>query len=426
MKTPLPPRDFDFAVFGEHPAALWAAGLAADCGFKVMVVPLGYAPERSLIPRFVCESLQFEPQSIQEIQVVTSFRRCLLPKTIDQFSQEHRFQFGKDLDPVMGPDPEVLRGLLTLARGEETAPTVSLSWQEAYQQYQKSVFLKPGYTTLQQQMLSILKKKGVKVFGADSHQNELTHVFIEKRKLVGVQLKGQNGVVTIDQGVLAAPYECFRPLLNIDGNPFEEGKPSELKILDSKLRSRPLGWKFEVQLEVSPEAIPLGISERMVISQVEAPVVDIRQTRPGHFRLQVVLPYQDQSFDRAYQRRLAQRLVRLQQSMIPDLPYNLRSSVPDIRDPEAAERDELPRLYPFESVDEIPLELRVYGHPGIGFKSPIEGLGIAQDESDPRFGEWGAYRAVQLLLSAWMKRSDKLEQPKRQPLVDKINQQLSQ
>jgi hypothetical protein len=412
MKKPLPPKDFDFAVFGEHPAALWGALMALESGFKVMVVPLGFDPERSLIPKAVAASAGLPAQKDDPaLQVLTSSHRFLVGPDLAALEKEHQFCFSKSIDPNLGPNAEILRGLVYLVRGDETAPTVSESWAVNASRLTQTRFLTPGTQDIHSLLLEKIKKKGGTVF----KDGEISQIFIEHKRLVGVQLRGQSSVISIDQGILAAPLVLLQPLLNVDGR-------NRLLKMSS---NPPLGWRFEIEIRASADSIPMGLGSRMVYAQKDSPIVDIRHlgalNQAGVFRLRILMPFHEQSLDRGHQRRMAQRLVRLMSDLIPDFSYNVKQVIPEIRDPEQTELQELPKIYPFQTLEEIPLHLRVHGHPGLGFKTPVQGLSLVNDESDPRLGEWGAYQAIQSVFKAWLKKAEPLEQAKRQPLVDRVS-----
>jgi hypothetical protein len=410
--------EFDFLFVGEHPAALWGASLALEAGFKVMLIKLGGIPSKSFLPRFAAaqlglDSKQSSTPSDDPIQILTPDRRFRVGPGLEDWNREHLFCFGRPLDPVMGPRADIMRGLAYLYRGEESAPSVMRSWSEVAHRVSETQFLLRSTADHQVEWLERLSKKGAKVVAAD----QVAQIFVEKKRLVGVQLLGHTQVHSVDQGVISAPLPLLTPYLNVDG------RQSLMK-----LQSRPLGWKFTIDVKISPDAIPTGIGTRMIYVEKDAPIVDIhhriQEQKPGVFSLKVVLPFDETSLSRVHQRKIAQRLVRLMSELIPDFSYNVQSVVPDIRDPEMTEKTELSALYPFQTLDEVPWGLRVYGHPGLGLRTPIEGLALASDESDPSQGDWGAYQAVQSAFQSWLKRADKLEQSHRQPLLDSVAQSV--
>ena len=133
----------------------------------------------------------------------------------------------------------------------------------------------------------------------------------------------------------------------------------------------------------------------MLYVQKDAPILEIHQTRPGDFTLSTQLPLGEESFDRSFQRRLCERMLRVCQEVFPDLEYNLQILVPELRDPERAEKQELPGLFPFQSGDEVPRDRLVYGASrGLGHSTPVGNLFLVGSESSPRRGLWGAFEAA--------------------------------
>lgn len=414
MAQPRVHSNYDFVIFGEHPAALWGGVLALEAGFKVLVAPFGATTAKTIIPKFAAEKLGVQVSRQEDpIQILTSDRRFRLGEDMESWSAEHEFCFNQPIDPVMGPRADVMRGFAYLYRGAETGPAVSQSWSEVANRVTQTVFLSDQQPELKKTCFNLITQKG----GTILPDASVEQIFVERKRFVGVQLHGKSHVITVEQGIFSAPLPYLQPLLNIDGR-------HEML----KLKSRPLGWHFEIQIQISPDAIPPGLTSRMIYVQKGAPIVDIRhltrEKAPGRFRLRVTLPFDESSLKRPEQRRIAQRLVRLMSELIPDFSYNVREVIPEIRDPERTEVEELPKLYPFETLDHIPLSRLIYGVPGIGWKTPVQGLGIASDEADPSLGEWGPYRAIQSIFHNWFKRAEKLEQPKRQPLLDSVAQSV--
>ncbi|MBS1958931.1 MAG: hypothetical protein JST80_05615 [Bdellovibrionales bacterium] len=405
---------YDFVFFGEHPAALWGTVCALDAGFQVLVVPFGATISKTVVPKFAAVTLGLEKsKQTDPIQILTPDRRFRIGETHEDWNAEHEFCFSRPIDGMMGPRADILRGFAYLYRGAETGPSVSQPWSEVAGRVSNTQFIANFGSDLKKKCFDLITKKGGTVLAEQS----LAQIFVERKKLIGVQLHAHSDVIPVDQGIFSAPIQLLQPLLNVDGRN---------EIL--KLKSRPLSWRFEIQVQVNEGALPPGLTTRMIYVQKDAPIVDIlhlvNEGKPGRFRLRVDLPFDDASLKRSEQRKIAQRLVRLMSELIPDFSYNVSQVVPEIRDPEHTERDELPKLYPFHTLEEIPLGLLTYGVPGVGWKTPIQGLSLAGDETEPALGEWGAYRSIQSIFQNWLKRAEKTEQPKRKPLVDLIAQSV--
>ena len=131
----------------------------------------------------------------------------------------------------------------------------------------------------------------------------------------------------------------------------------------------------------------------MIYIEEQAPVLEIFQERPGHFRLSTALPMRDSTLERGEQRRLAGRMLKVCESLIPDLEYNIKKIIPDLRDPERTEWTDLPALYPFLELKKIPSQILTFGSgtqpPPL---SPLAGVWITHEEVSPKDGTWGSFR----------------------------------
>ncbi|MBU6155233.1 MAG: hypothetical protein KGP28_13100, partial [Bdellovibrionales bacterium] len=169
--------------------------------------------------------------------------------------------------------------------------------------------------------------------------------------------------------------------------------------------SEPIGWNFEMSFECAPSSLPSGLSGRMLYVEAGAPVLEILNRTPGHFQLRTPLPITEEAFSRSFQRRLCERMIKVCEKIIPDLEYNLRRVVPDLRDPEKTESVDLPRLFPFEDLHRIPPGRLFYSaNRSLGHLSPVQNLFIVSDESNPRFGLRGAFQAARMVFESLNKR----------------------
>ena len=249
---------------------------------------------------------------------------------------------------------------------------------------QGSVFdLKPKATSLPHFLF-----RKIEALGGHIDFRACQSVFIDKKVLVGIQLVGNPTMVSISQAIIATSINKVQACL------------SEPLLI----QSQPVGWNFEIRIQVSPEAVPIGATSKMIYTDDDAAIVEIIQIDAGDYILRTMMPMKDFTLDREYQRKIAQRLVKLFSNYVPDLEYNLRSVFPDIRDPERAETRDLVDRYPFTHLASIPHSILSYAIPGLGHQSSVQGISFAYEESYPRFGHWGAYQAAFLSIQDWAKK----------------------
>ena len=385
---------YDFIVLGEHPAALWGAVGLLEQGLKVLVLPLGLVPERNFAPQFALSALKLDPayypdRNADPIQILTPQRRFRLFADSQRLSDEHLFVFGKSLDEHVLPSSEVSRGLAFLYRGSETGPLLSEDWKTVFRKVNEVIYFsrEPGW--LKRQFLQRIQSLGGHVLSDRS----LQRIFVEKRAFVGVQVEGSSAMTLGAQVLLGTNWNHAQTF-------FSE---------DILMRSVPMGWSFEIQVHLQEDSLPVGMSSYMLFVQDEAPIVEIQHVKKGEFILRTTLPYQERYLDRTEQRKIAQRLFKVLGNFIPDLEYNLKKMDPNLRDPDQAEQVDLPTLYPFRTLEDIPVTRLRYGTPGLGAQSPIQGMWMAYEEAFPRWGEWGAYQAVFQAIQAWSKQTQRPE-----------------
>jgi hypothetical protein len=370
--------EYDFVVLGEHPAGLWAALRLLQLERKVLVLPFGRDSGLNVLPKVVLRDFGWEGAEwlaapADPIQILTPERRFRVGGTAAEVDAEYEFQFGTL--PGESPSPEILRGLAYLARGSETGPVFSADWKLWVQRAIDAVYVEkePGF--LIRNMLRHLASLGAHV----AKTGQLKQVFVDKKALVGVQLEGTSRMISTRSGLICSHYDFVKSHLN-------ETLPA---------LSEPIGWNLEMKFECAPSSRPSGLSRRMVYVETGAPVLEIIQPSPGYFNLRTPLPLSGFTMSRGYQRRLCERMIKVCERIIPDLEYNLRRVVPDLRDPEKTESVDLPMLYPFESVTEVPAgRLFFSASKSLGCLSPVQNLYIASEESYPRVGFRGAYQAA--------------------------------
>ena len=395
-------QQYDFIILGEHLAALWGACHLLEKELKVLVIPFNVTPEKNFAPDFALTPLElpasaFASRDEDPIQIITPQKRFRLFSDPQKLSDEYLFVFGKKLEDLTSPESVFLRGLSFLHRGSETGPTVSEDWKTLLKNASSTLYFnqEPGW--LRDQFFKKIRQLGGHVMAGERVQR----IFIEKKTFTGVQLEGSSSMILGSQVLVGTHWDQVQNLCNET----------------TSVRSAPIAWSFEIQVQVEKEAIPSGLTNCMIFVQDDAPIVEFFALEDGEFVLRTSLPYQEQFLERREQRKIAQRLFKLLGSLIPDLEYNLKRMSPNLRDPEKVESEDLPRIYPFQQLAEIPVSRLKYASPGLGAQSPIQNMWFAYEEAFPRLGEWGAYQAVSQAIQAWGKQAQK-------PDLAKINAPL--
>jgi hypothetical protein len=387
---------YDFVILGEHPAALWAALQLLRLEQRVLVLPLGGHSGANLLPRNIVEGLgwnaaDWPDRSLDPIQILTSGHRFRLGSTLEEVSEEYRFQFGRELTPGERIGVELNRGLLHLFRGYEgRGNIIPGDGPGGFEGAMNTLYQdgEPGQVV--RTLLKRLEAEGAHV----ARSGQLRRVFLDRKAFVGVQLSGTSRMTAGRHAIVGTHFDQVKPLLS------EE----------IALSSKPTGWWFESRFECSPSVIPVGLGTRMVFVEKDAPVLEILRETPGRFKLRVQLPMKDASLARDEQRRMAGRMLGVCQGLIPDLEYNLRQMTPDLRDPERAETVDLPRLFPFEDLSRIPLDRRIYDESaGLPVETPVTNLFLVGDESEPGKGIRGAFDAALKVFDAVAKKDQRPE-----------------
>lgn len=391
---PLSP-EYDFVVLGEHPAGLWAAKHLLGLGQKVLIIPMGAHSGVNVIPRAAASTFQipereFVSRELNPIQVIADGRRVKVMPTFVEFQEEIQFNYGKKLQSNEGPVPNLLRGLSYLVRGSETGPVFPDDWSFISSRLFDTVYFEKEKGWLVRTLLQDLRDLGASV----TQTKNLRQVFVDKKMVVGIQLSGTSKMIPVKAALINAQFDLINQFFN---------EPLAL-------HSSPISWNFEIQFECGLDFLPIGLTTRLIYVERDAPILDILHESPGKFRLKTTLPLNPESLDRGEQRRLAERMLKVAESLLPDLEYNIKKVVPDLRDPDRSMTVELPVLYPFQDLRRIPTELLNYASgSGFGFQTAHQNLYITQEEAYPRLGVWGGYQAAAQALEAYGKREQKLE-----------------
>jgi hypothetical protein len=371
---------YDYVILGEHPAGLWAARRLLTMEKKVLILPLGKDSGINALPKRVASDFGWTEQDwvdrgADSIQILTRDRRFKLGQSIQDFESEFKFQFGSPWSKDSTLPLDLVRGLAYLGRGAETGPVFSSEAGFWIKRAFDTLYFEKEYGHLTRRMIRHLLELGAHV----AKPRQLKQVFVDKNVLVGVQLLGNSRMISTKAGLVCAHYDYVKGYLS-------ETTPA---------LSQPLGWYFDVKFECSTSVIPAGLTNRMVYVEDGAPILEITQEGKGFFHLRTPLPLHEETLSRGFQRRLAERMLKVCEKLIPDLEYNLIRVSPDVTDPDKAESLDLPRLYPFEDLIRVPIEKLFYGGGnGLGFQSSFVNLYLANEESNPREGLWGAYHSV--------------------------------
>jgi len=221
---------------------------------------------------------------------------------------------------------------------------------------------------------------------------ECKRIFVDRGRLTGVQVANRAKVVAAGGAIIGCGLSQLSSLVSSGGR-------SHWKKL--KASPTPLGWRFTVSFLVRKEAIPPGVSSRMIWQEPEAPPIELELTDPdlavgGRAGQRVlfastILPFEAESLRPESLRMMAGRLYRQLNQIFPFLDSHLVAVYPEFREENAALR-ELDAVYGFGALSAVPENLRVHGLEGamgVGARSGVEGLFVASGESYPEHGSLG-------------------------------------
>ena len=383
---------YDFILFGDHPSGLWAAKHLLSLDKKVLLIPLNDQPVMNAIPRQILKEFEFSQEAFVDrnrdpIQILSTTHRFRLSGNEDRIASEVRFQFGTQ-DEASIP-PELRRGIAHLLGNPDPFETRNLSWSRLVRSALSIAFFDRQSQIWPQKMKRYLSDRGLHIARPD----QLKRVFVDRANFVGVQLDGNSKMIPAKAGIVSCHYDAMTKWMSEK----------------SALISAQSGFSFTIRIECDPRAIPRGVTGRMIFVEGGSPILEFFHESPGCFLLKTTLPLQVSSLDYGFQRRLCERMVKVAARLIPDLEYNLKRMVPDLRDVETAERTELPKLYPYSDLNQIPAHQLVFQNhqqPAYGFQSPIGNLYLANDEANPANGVYGAYQSMVQFFDFMSKKKD--------------------
>lgn len=243
--------------------------------------------------------------------------------------------------------------------------------------------------------------------GADVSMNTVCQqIFIQNGRFIGVLPLGHGNMIGGTGAILGAPLIRARKNMTFSGG----GR------LFRRLKNpaTPVGWKLSIALSIHVEALPPGISRRMLWQEAGAPPLEIEWVDPREYQqenpeqalffIRTVLPYSAMSLNFREQRTMAARALKKVGQLCPFLEFHLRSIFPefgpglnsDVHNEGGANstEKEFKAFYEFSSLEEIPSSLLCYGGKGLGSESGLEGLFLASKESYPDLGSLGPIRAA--------------------------------
>ncbi len=250
-----------------------------------------------------------------------------------------------------------------------------------------------------------------------SPQAQCKRVFIEDHRFLGVQIAGAGNMIAGEKGILGCSLSRIDPYLSQPGGSWV--LPGSRK---SRTRSHPVGWKFTLALSVHREAIPEKMQSHLFWQEKDSPYLEVEvvegvdygstQNENQTLFLRTILPFELETLDHLYQRRIAGRMFRQATEIMPFLEFHVTQVYPDFRSNSPAVRsllrspdevsdpnqdlieDELTRLYGFASLDAIPDSLLCYSGRGLGPRTAVDRLYLASDESYPFLGGLGGVIAA--------------------------------
>lgn len=245
---------------------------------------------------------------------------------------------------------------------------------------------------------------GVKVYDS----KEAFTLKIESGHLKGFTVAGRKSPIHTSFGIIGCPLKHLKV-------------PSSSYLTLSRLRTRPpripVGWRFTIALQVPLVAIPKKMEARSVWQEKDAPPLEIEIADPATYSqvmgqkeeasarqpnqrwifLRTPLAFHKESLDKAFQQRIARRMIKKASELLPFLNEHLLSVYPELpphsgQAVPSSDRD-WEAVYPYTSLEMIPDNLLVLGGgrrgEGIGITSTVKGLFVASQESYPSLGSLG-------------------------------------
>lgn len=492
---------YDWAVIGEHPAALWTGLVMAKSGHSVVFVPylplLNWAESErgqgldpnpnyvlgahalmgSMLPdaeqifrktvaqvltpearirwgaqteealRLVGREFSASDSLIEELskalqvgarftsRYFSSFDRAIQERTARSEAEDRRFLqnhhaqklFEQAFKKERARSERSVRSVLDrlLGRAVEGIPLSQRHWAEVFEGLgaalggEDPIENAPEWTLGRLSTLIGLSSEGRSIRGgigrlsqllkreAEAHgamvlpfMEEFPRFFVEEGRLVGFQIKGLGRMTSVGHAVLGGSLEHFRSMVIHTAEGMQALKKAPA----------PTHWRFTLALSVHREALPPGVTHRMLWKERGAPALEIETARGVEYGgtdederlvfLRTWLPYTQESLSSSHQRKLAARMFEQYKRIIPFSEYHVSRIYPDFRvEDDQSGEDEFSQVYGFVAPNLIPDNLKCYGGIGVGMSSGLSHLFVASHESYPRFGSFGPFVAALEALS---------------------------
>jgi len=288
---------------------------------------------------------------------------------------------------------------------------------------------KGGISAYRQFLIQLARKSGAQIV----EQAECRRIFVENGRFLGVQVSTHPNMITGVGGVLGCSLSEAREKMNLSGRRIFKGLKEALI---------PEGWRFTIGLTVHQEAIAPGMSSRMIWQENGAPPIEVEIANPSDYGLRepenkliflrTVLPFTPETLSASYQRLVATRMFRQLKDLVPFIEYHVSRIFPDFRESDwyagLLKEQTLSKnsalgdfsVYSFKSLEQIPYNLRCYAQEGVGSASGLEGLFVANYESNPKYGSLGPIMAA-IESIAWLAHRSGLAGPFVVPAVPRAS-----
>lgn len=305
-------------------------------------------------------------------------------RTASQLAREKRIT---DLE-------ELCRGLWYGVTGMDTEHLKLPELMQALSLAQTGGSYLGGLSAFREYLLTLARR-----LGAHAPEKEVCRrIFIEEGRFVGVQITHRGRVISAGGGVLGCSLTHAREKISASGKTWKR------KFKDSPAAD---GWKFTLALTVHAEAIPPGMSSRVIWKEPGAPVLEVEIAHPEAYGMadsqhrlvfvRTLMPFTQESLDMGYQRMIAARMFKQLTEIMPFVEYHVTRIYPDFRNDSL----EMSEVFGFASPHLIPDNIRCINGQGVGSRSGIDGLFVASGESFPELGSLGAVVAA-LEGTAWL------------------------
>lgn len=343
---------YDAVIAGPNLMGVWAALKMAEAGQRILL--LGSESNcKPFISSRNGQLIDFDHRLILQELAQEDGARSLSDAQFQIVTSKARNR----LDETSGLDADAIRGLNYLYRGHDARLLLASEIPTAQTLVQGLGLLPIGKFRLCDTWMKKAESLGVTVL----RNSSISRVFLEKQHLVGIQVEGDGKMVSTRKLLASGDLSILASQIHQTASSASAHK---------KRIPMPLGWRFSIGLSVREEAIPAGAPQSFLISMANAPTIEVEWSSPAVYGLsdagqrlifiRTALPLQQQTLDREYQRKIAQRLLAALAEVFPFLEYNLIRMLPDVRDHEQAEQIDLPEAYPFQEVSQIPYELLLW------------------------------------------------------------------